>query len=313
MNEYSKISLYLNEPIDTIRNNLVNELILYRDKYLQYFNDIFLFDEYVQNIKDDDTFWDYIIPIACSYYYNINIGISTEMHVFINDSLPVHLYLYEQKKDKEEHSNQEESNQEEQPKQDKDKLITVFDDPINFNCKHPFSNAWDLWIDNKNVKPKSDNWLDTIKKIVSFDSIEDFWSVFNNIPSASNLNVPADYYLFKENIIPCWEDTLNKTGGKMTIVLKKQKDCVNYELLDKIWNNTVLGTIGNTFESDIITGLVLNIRKHQDRINIWTSSSDEHSIIELGNKWKDILNLNNFEYYISFIKHDDNSINYIIT
>lgn len=294
---YNIISQYLyyyniNDCPDTVRQNIVEELNNNKNEYLKYiYDDNFLYDEYIQNIKDDDTFWNYTIAVACAKYYNINIAVSDSMHIFIDEEYPINVYLYQPK-----------------IKEKSEKLITAFDDPLKFNCQHPLKYKWDLWVDNK-IKAKSDNWLDTIKKIISVNTIENFWGVFNNIPTASDLNAPSDYYLFKENIIPCWEDVSNINGGKMTIVLKKQKDRVNYELLDNIWSNTVLAAIGENFNSDLITGIVLNIRKHQDRINIWISSSEESKVIEIGTTWKNILDIKN---PISFIKHDDNSINYII-
>jgi translation initiation factor 4E len=160
-----------------------------------------------------------------------------------------------------------------------------------------------LWT---STKVKSDNWLDTIKKISMIDTIEDFWAVFNNIPEASNLKFPFDYYFFRSNILPMWEDASNANGGKMTITLKKTHDA---EFFNKIWIYTVLGCIGEQFES-IICGIVLNIRKHQDRINIWVDTNNEEEIKTIGLKWKELLEV--YKISISYIKHSDTSINYIM-
>lgn len=191
------------------------------------------------------------------------------------------------------------------------KNTTIFDDSKKFNCKHPLTNKWVLWGDNKELNTKSDNWLDTITEIITFNTIEDFWLIFNYIKKASNLDFMSDYYIFKKNIKPMWEDIENKEGGRMTIILKKHKD-YNYELLDNIWLYTILTLIGEQFNNKIINGIVLNIRKHQDRINIWTNSSNKNEIIEIGNQWKTSLKEIKYTFNISFIKHDNNTINYII-
>jgi translation initiation factor 4E len=310
MNKYDIISSYVNEKDISI--NIINELVVNKKQYLEFLEEN-IYHVCIENIKLNNLFWHDIIAIACAKIYNINIGLNNNMHIFTNELEPIHLYLYNNVDVKEEIQDIQEI-QEIQDIQDNKKVDVKRNiQSKEINRKHILTNKWDLWIDNKDKKTNSDNWLDTITKIVSFNYVEDFWGVFNNIPDASMLNVQSDYYLFKENIIPCWEDKLNKTGGKMTIVLKKQRNYVNYELLDTIWINTVLGCIGENFNTDIITGVVLNIRKHQDRINIWTSSSDKDNIMKLGDKWKEILCLKKYDYHISFIKHDDNSINYIIT
>ena len=189
------------------------------------------------------------------------------------------------------------------------KLITVFDDPINYNCKHPLNSKWSLWIHNKE-KAKSKDWLETIKNIVTIDSVENFWGVFNNIPDASILNFPSDYYLFRDGIAPMWEDSKNKDGGKITITLKKN---VDFEFLDKLWLHSVLGCIGEQFDDEnFICGVVLNIRKHQNRINIWLGNSEKDNVIVVANRWKELLEINKTRMQVSFIKHDNSEINYII-
>lgn len=285
MNEYKRMCLYLKEDLNTIRNNLINELTINKEDYLEYVENFF-YEEYLQNIKDDDNFWSNIIAFACVRYYNINIGIGKDLNIYIDESQPIHLYLY-----------------------DNPNILQIKEE-----TDQKLNDTWDLWIDNKDVKNhKMNNWLDTIKKVISFDSIKDFWGVFNNMPNPSFLPIPSDYYLFRKDIIPCWDDLKNREGGKMTIVLKKLRGNINYELLDEIWISTVLGCIGEMFDTNIITGVVLNIRKHQDRINIWTNTSVKDDIISLGNEWKRVLSLNNFSYYFSFIKHDNDTVNYIIT
>lgn len=51
----------------------------------------------------------------------------------------------------------------------------------------------------------------------------------------------ANYYLFKEGIIPAWEDEANKQGGKWSIQLPKDKNRGN---VDKMWLYTVCAFSG---------------------------------------------------------------------
>jgi hypothetical protein len=39
--------------------------------------------------------------------------------------------------------------------------------------------------------------MDDIKKVVSFDCVEDFWGLYNNIVPPSMLPNKADYFLFR--------------------------------------------------------------------------------------------------------------------
>lgn len=114
-------------------------------------------------------------------------------------------------------------------------------------------------------------WMEDIKRVISFDSVEEFWgyaqlstirflnmtdpdfSLYNNIIPPSQLPQKANYYLFKvgfqsqkisclltgalqEGIIPAWEDEANKNGGKWSIQLPKDKNRLN---VDKMWLYTV--------------------------------------------------------------------------
>jgi translation initiation factor 4E len=56
-----------------------------------------------------------------------------------------------------------------------DKMTTVFDDGKNFNVKHPLESSWTLWYDYQQRKTNQESWLDSLKKVFSFETVEDFW------------------------------------------------------------------------------------------------------------------------------------------
>ena len=60
--------------------------------------------------------------------------------------------------------------------------------------KHPLQNKWALWF-FKNDKLKS--WANNLRQITTFDTVEDFWAVYNHIQLASKLGLGCDYSLFK--------------------------------------------------------------------------------------------------------------------
>lgn len=73
-------------------------------------------------------------------------------------------------------------------------------------------------------------------KVTSFDTVEDFWSLYNHIKVASELKPGCDYSLFKKGIRPMWEDEGNKRGGRWIINLSKQQ---RRNELDAIWLDVV--------------------------------------------------------------------------
>lgn len=99
--------------------------------------------------------------------------------------------------------------------------------------KHPLQNEWTLWyLENDRNK----TWEEMLNEITSFDTVEDFWSLYNHIRFASDLKQGNDYSLFKKNIRPMWEDDANKRGGRWVINLSKQQ---RRNELDALWLDIV--------------------------------------------------------------------------
>lgn len=186
-----------------------------------------------------------------------------------------------------------------------DNIRTVFNDPTNFNVKHPLYSPWTLWFDSPATKGRNlpqtpmssfpqtpvaqtpggvaaQGWMEDIKRVITFDSVEEFWGLYNNIVPPSQLPQKANYYLFKEGIIPAWEDEANKNGGKWSIQLPRDK---NRNVVDKMWLYTMLAAIGETFDplltsgeggdapQSLITGVIVSTRPQFYRISIWTRTA----------------------------------------
>ncbi|KAI9836924.1 MAG: eukaryotic translation initiation factor 4E, partial [Thelocarpon superellum] len=146
--------------------------------------------------------------------------------------------------------------------------ITVFHDPDNFNVKHPLMHKWTLWF-TKPPSGKGDNWNDLLKEVVTFDSVEEFWGVYNNITPTSELALKSDYHLFKQGVRPEWEDSQNKHGGKWAYQFKEKRAVP----IDELWLHVMLAAIGETLEDGDdgeVMGVVVNVRKGFYRIGLWT-------------------------------------------
>ncbi|KAL2111497.1 hypothetical protein VUR80DRAFT_9917 [Thermomyces stellatus] len=160
------------------------------------------------------------------------------------------------------------------PKDSEEKVVTVFHDKENFNVKHQLQNKWTLWF-TKPPSGKGENWNELLKKIIDFDSVEEFWGIYNNIVPVSELAQKSDYHLFKAGVRPEWEDPQNKHGGKWAYQYKN-KSSVD---IDTLWLHVMLAAIGETLEEEDdgeIMGVVVNVRKGFYRIGVWTRTTGKH-------------------------------------
>mmetsp|Transcript_27204 Transcript_27204/g.64611 ORF Transcript_27204/g.64611 Transcript_27204/m.64611 type:complete len:193 (-) Transcript_27204:169-747(-) len=154
-------------------------------------------------------------------------------------------------------------------------------------------NSWTLWYDNPRLAPEGTSWHDQLKNLGTFNSAEEFWSIFNNIQPSSALALNSNYHLFREGIEPTWEDGANKNGGKFVLTLPKKDAKAGKG--DEWWLFTVLAVIGETMDAagDEVCGCVVSIRKGQDRIALWLKSCDRKACTEVGARWKKCLEVSN--------------------
>ncbi|MCL4121463.1 UNVERIFIED_CONTAM: hypothetical protein GTU68_025151 [Idotea baltica] len=132
--------------------------------------------------------------------------------------------------------------------------------------KHPLQNMWTLWFFKQD---SSRSWEESQMIVASFQTIEDFWALYNHIELASKLKAGCDYSLFKYGIKPMWEDKRNNKGGRWIINLSKHQRATE---LDIFWLEMLLLLIGEAFEehSDEVCGAVVNIRGKGDKVGVWT-------------------------------------------
>ncbi|GIY46847.1 eukaryotic translation initiation factor 4E-1A [Caerostris extrusa] len=107
--------------------------------------------------------------------------------------------------------------------------------------KHPLQNVWSLWF-YKNDRTKT--WEENLTEIASFDTVEDFWALYNHIELVAKLPLGSDYALFKQGIKPMWEDERNKQGGRWLINFQKYH--ANPDL-NSCWLEILLCMIGEAF------------------------------------------------------------------
>jgi len=160
-----------------------------------------------------------------------------------------------------------------------------------FAIKHPLQHAWVLWYDGGAAKKiTAQTWGDNLKKVYTFSTVEDFWSLWNNIKAAGDLPAGSNYHIFKIGVEPKWEDKANSHGGKWLATVKNNQRGTS---LNQMWLGVVLAAIGCAFDYDEeVNGLVVSIRKGLDKIALWTKTGDKEEVCKrIGVQFREFLGL----------------------
>ncbi|XP_017154116.1 eukaryotic translation initiation factor 4E1-like [Drosophila miranda] len=164
--------------------------------------------------------------------------------------------------------------------------------------KHPLEHTWTVWHWEND---RSKHWSDMLIEVTSFNTVEDFFTVYYFIKPPSQLSDFNDYMVFKQGVRPMWEDDINKDGGRWIIMLDKNTKAMN----DKLWQDLLLCSIGECFQhSNEINGVVINLRKKANKLSLWTkNSANAQAVLYLGQQLKGLLKLTNVE--IQYQAHKD--------
>eukprot|EP01083_Nonionella_stella_P024595 67822_1 len=166
--------------------------------------------------------------------------------------------------------------------------------------EHPLQNTWVFWFDQpkkKSSAPKmsAEAWHSGLEKVYSFNTVEKFWALYNNLLPPSAIQQGAAYNLFKNGIQPMWEDKANDGGGRWHWELKDQRGGGGNmrERADEYWMYLLMGLIGELVDcDDDICGAVITPRRNEIRFSVWSKNSDKKQIqMEVGKKIRSVLRL----------------------
>ncbi|KAK4341653.1 hypothetical protein RND71_040154 [Anisodus tanguticus] len=190
---------------------------------------------------------------------------------------------------------------------------------------HKLYRKWTFWFDNQSKTKQGDAWGSSLRKAYTFETIEEFWSLYDQIFKPSKLTVNADFHLFKDGIEPKWEDPECAYGGKWTAMSSRKANLETMWLETYVMESTMLtdllakdahilfagwasfgqlmALVGEQFdESEDICGVVASVRRSQDKLSLWTkTAANEAAQMGIGRKWKEIIDAEKISY--SF--HDD--------
>ena len=128
-----------------------------------------------------------------------------------------------------------------------------------------------------------------IKKLAEFETLEDFWAIFQYLKKPDDCKQAIEFQLFKNQIKPMWEDENNKNGGRIALKLRK-------EFSNLVWEELVFAFIGGYFDKEIkdeINGLVINCKKDFNTLQIWIKTYTTEVTSALEKNIREILNIPN--------------------
>ena len=146
--------------------------------------------------------------------------------------------------------------------------------------EYPLANKWNVW-EHRNDQEK---YEDNLVFVTSFSDVPTFWNIFHHLPHPGDFffgnrkprclignRSVVSYSIFKDGIIPKWEDPVANAGGEWRIRRFK-----NLDELDRIWEDITCLVVGNTLENtDNILGVRVVDSSHPDtnkamyNVEIW--------------------------------------------
>lgn len=174
--------------------------------------------------------------------------------------------------------------------------------------EHELENSWTLYVTKQRTvqgfEKNKEEWENRLEAIHTFNTAEAFWRVHNNLrPPSLMKNDRGDYYMFKDSILPEWEDQKNVGGGCLTLTFDPLK-------IDEIWVKLLLSIIGHIYQDLMvhICGAELAIRKNRYKITVWVMNSAITEIRELAVMVKAATGCSSIE----FSKHNIEKIEFSI-
>ena len=162
--------------------------------------------------------------------------------------------------------------------------IILNDDKIEktkLNSKYIF--YYRIFEEQQSQKITKEEYEKQIKPIAEFDSIEDFWAIFQHLRKPDSCRAGIEFQLFRGNIKPTWEDDNNKNGGKVSIKL-----CKGYTTI--IWEEIIFALIGDVLP-DNINGIVVSTRKEMNKLSIWFNNWNEDNNNNIKKIIRDLLQM----------------------
>ena len=190
----------------------------------------------------------------------------------------------------------------------------ITNNPIEFNktkLGHKFS-FWyrisdDLYQTQGKQPIDKKEYENQVKKIAEFDTIEDFWAIFQHLRKPDSCKPGIEFQMFRDPVKPMWEDENNKNGGRISIKLRKDFTTI-------IWEEMIFALIGDVLPKEVkdeINGIVVTSRRDFNTLQIWIKNFDRDINDNIESCIRDLLQIPpevNLEFK-QFFKNNKNNWN----
>jgi translation initiation factor 4E len=161
---------------------------------------------------------------------------------------------------------------------------------VDGTLRYPLQSSWTMsFMLPSQQKQDYSNYQSQINTACTFACVEDFWRMFNNLRDPDRLPMRSDYYLFKQDIHPAWEDPANENGGKWVVEFNRS----DREYVNQAWANLSMAAIGEAFtDSPDLCGIVVSVRKTKNRVALWTRTASDNAMQRrIGQQMKKFIDL----------------------
>ena len=139
--------------------------------------------------------------------------------------------------------------------------------------QYKLHDKWKLWFHNSKNNWKKDGYT----KLLEFNYLEEIAYLINNFDKLGGLN-NNHFIIMRNNILPIWEDKLNKKGGCMSIKIELNNS-------NKLFYNLLKNIVCETLDDSLlINGISICIKNpNYCIIQVWLMSENKKLIQNIGN------------------------------
>lgn len=129
------------------------------------------------------------------------------------------------------------------------------------------NDVWSLYFHD----PYDTDWTcSSYKRICNISSVKEFWRVHDLLKSNIHSGM---FFLMREHVFPCWDDSNNIDGGCLSIKVLKQH-------MWSFWEEMCIRMLGETMSKDVkfwdnVNGISTSPKRNFCIVKVWLKSSSK--------------------------------------